>query len=279
VGIDTEWLDAPEIAARCAWLNMDGVAGAAFERFGGYADPVQAVEAYIAAFRRIGGELRLRTPVRKLLRDGDRLTGVLTDEAAISAGMIVNAAGPWAPALAQLAGIALPIRSIREQDTVWEARAGRELPAWSVSNSIDAIYIRPQGERRYIVGRGFPKEYEDVDENNYKQTPDDSFITDVQTRLEHRIPAMQGARLVHAYTALYDVTPDWYPFVGPRGDLGNYADFSGGSGHGFKIAPGIAEELAGWLLTGNAAGDFRQLSHDRIGTGRLFVQSYGGNRG
>ena len=171
------------------------------------------------------------------------------------------------------------MRSIREQDTVWEARAGRELPSWSVSNSIDAIYIRPQGDRRYIVGRGFPKEYEEVDENNYKETPDDDFIADVQARLEHRIPAMQGARLVHAYTALYDVTPDWYPFVGPRADLAGYADFSGGSGHGFKIAPGIAEELAGWLLSGKVADDYRQLSHDRIGQGRLFVQSYGGNRG
>jgi glycine/D-amino acid oxidase-like deaminating enzyme len=279
VGIDTEWLGAPEVAQRCAWLNMDGVVGAAFERFGGYADPVQAVEAYVAAFRRIGGEVGLRTPVRKLLREGDRLTGLLTDAGQLAAGTIINAAGPWAPALARLAGIPLEMRSIREQDTVWEARAGRELPGWSVSNSIDAIYIRPQGDRRYIVGRGFPKEYEEVDENNYKETPDDGFIADVQARLEHRIPAMQGARLVHAYTALYDVTPDWYPYVGPRADLAGYADFSGGSGHGFKIAPGIAEELAGWLLSGKVADDYRQLSHDRIGQGRLFVQSYGGNRG
>lgn len=279
VGIDTQWMSPTQVAAKFPWLNMDGVAGAAYEAFGGYADPMQAVEAYAGAFQRIGGELRLRTPARKLLRDANRLAGVVTDSETISAGTVVNAAGPWAPSLARLAGIALPMRSIREQDTVWEARPGRALPECSVSNSIDAIYIRPQGERRYIVGRGFPKDYEDVDENNFKETPDDAFIADVQARLEHRIPAMQGARLVHAYTALYDVTPDWYPFVGPRADLGNYVDFSGGSGHGFKIAPGIAEELAGWLLSGSVADDYRQLSHDRIAEGRLFVQSYGGNRG
>lgn len=279
VGIDTGWLDAAEAAGRFPWLNPDGVAGAAFEPQGGYADPVQSVEAYLEAFRRLGGEVQTRTPCRKILRAGTRIEGVVTDGGTLSAGMVVNAAGPWAPALARLAGAALEMRSIREQDTVWEGRPGRELPPHSISNSIDAIYIRPQGDRRYVVGRGFPKDYEDVDEDNYKETPEESFVADVQSRLEHRVPAMQGARLIHSYTALYDVTPDWYPFVGPRGDLPGYADFNGGSGHGFKIAPGLAEEMAAWLLGGTVGEDFRQLSYDRIAAKRLFVQSYGGNRG
>src|SRR5262249_61719641 len=76
-----------------------------------------------------------------------------------------------------------------------------------------------------------------------------------------------------------DVTPDWYPFVGPRSGIAGYADFSGGSGHGFKIAPSIARELADWLLTGKVADDFRQFSHDRVAAGKLFVQSFGGDRG
>ena len=84
---------------------------------------------------------------------------------------------------------------------------------------------------------------------------------------------------MHSYAALYDVTADWYPYVGPRRDVPGYADFCGGSGHGFKIAPAIAEELAGWLATGSVAPDFAALSHDRVADGRLFVQSYGGNRG
>jgi glycine/D-amino acid oxidase-like deaminating enzyme len=279
VGINTQWLDRAAAIQRFPWLNPERLTAVGFEPFGGYADPVQSVEAYVSAFKRIGGEGRTRTAVRKLLRDGDRVTGIVTDDGTIRAGMVVNAAGPWAPALARIAGLPLEMRSIREQDTVWEGRPGRELPEHAISNTLDAIYIRPQGDRRYVVGRGFPKDYEDVDENNYKETPDDSFVSDVQTRLEHRIPAMQGAKLIHAYTALYDVTPDWYPYLGPRSGIAGYADFSGGSGHGFKIAPGLAEELAAWLLTGKVAADFRQLSYDRIGEKRLFVQSYGGNRG
>jgi glycine/D-amino acid oxidase-like deaminating enzyme len=72
---------------------------------------------------------------------------------------------------------------------------------------------------------------------------------------------------------------DWYQYVGPRAGLAGYADFSGGSGHGFKEAPALARELADWLVDGRVAEDFRQLSYDRIAAGRLFVQAFGGNRG
>jgi len=157
--------------------------------------------------------------------------------------------------------------------------AGRAVPKTSVSMGVDACYYRPLGSGRFIIGRGFPKEYSDVDPYNYKTSADHDFISDVQTRVERRFPAFAGMKLIEAYAALYDVTPDWYPLVGPRSGVAGYADFSGGSGHGFKIAPAIGRELAEWLLTGKVADDFRQFSHDRIAQGNLFVQSFGGNRG
>ena len=129
---------------------------------------------------------------------------------------MVNAAGPWAKPLAESAGLDLPMRSVREQDTVWQVPAGRKIPKTSISMGVDATYYRPLGQDRFIVGRGFPKEYVDVDPYNYKATADDDFISDVQTRVERRFPAFAGMKLIEAYAALYDVTPDWYPFVGPR---------------------------------------------------------------
>lgn len=279
LGIRTEMLGLDRLARMAPWLNLDGVGDAAYEVDGGYADPESATEVFLEAATAKGAVSRMRTPARAILRNADRVTGVLTDDGPIETGLVVNAAGPWAAALAASAQIELTMRTVREQDTVWEGRPGRPLPEQSISNAVDAIYIRPLGERRYVVGRGFPKAYFDVDPNNYKKTADDDFIADVQTRLVRRIPTMDGARLVNAYGALYDVTVDWYPYVGPRNGLAGYADFCGGSGHGFKIAPAIARELADWLVDAKVAADFAQLSYDRVGSGRMFVQSYGGNRG
>jgi sarcosine oxidase, subunit beta len=279
LGIVNEWSEGPGFPQHLPEINPEGIAGIVYEPHGGYADPVQATEAYVGAFQQRGGEFRARTPVRRLMREGDRITGAELDGGAVSATFVVNAAGPWAKPLAASAGIDLPLRTVREQDTVWQVPAGRAVPKTSVSMGVDACYYRPLGQGRFIIGRGFPKEYHDVDPYNFKTSADADFISDVQARVERRFPAFSGMRLIEAYAALYDVTPDWYPIVGPRANLAGYADFSGGSGHGFKIAPAIGRELADWLLTGKVADDFRQFSHDRIAQGNLFVQSFGGNRG
>jgi sarcosine oxidase, subunit beta len=279
LGIVNQWCDGAGFAQHLPEINPNRIAAIVYEPHGGYADPVQATEAYIAAFRRLGGEFRVRTAVRRLLRQGDRLLGVELDAGEIACNVVVNAAGPWARPLAESAGLALPLRAVREQDTVWQVPGGRKVPEASISNGVDAIYLRPLGQGRFNIGRGFPKDYVDVDPYNYKTTADGAFVADVQARAELRFPAFAGMKLIDAYAALYDVTPDWYPFVGPRGAIAGYADFCGGSGHGFKIAPSIAQELAQWLLTGTVADDFRALSHDRIAAGNLFVQAFGGNRG
>jgi glycine/D-amino acid oxidase-like deaminating enzyme len=279
LGIVNEWSDGPGFPQHLPEINPEGIAGIVYEPHGGYADPVQTTEAFVRAFEKLGGEFRARTPVRRLLRQSDRITGVELDSGEVSAAHVVNAAGPWARPLAASASLDLPLRSVREQDTVWQVPVGRLMPKASISMAVDACYYRPLGQGRFIIGRGFPKDYLDVDPYNYKATPDDDFIRDVQARVERRFPAFAGMKLIEAYSALYDVTPDWYPIVGPRAGLAGYADFSGGSGHGFKIAPAIGRELADWLLTGKVAVDFRQFSHDRIAANDLFVQSFGGNRG
>jgi sarcosine oxidase subunit beta len=279
LGIVNEWSEGAGFPQHLPEINPEGIAGIVYERHGGYADPVQATEAYVGAFQTLGGEFRARTPVRRLTRKGDRITGVELDGGEVAANHVVNAAGPWTKPLAESAGLDLPMRAVREQDTVWQVPAGRAVPKTSVSMGVDACYFRPLGSNRFIIGRGFPKEYFDVDPYNFKTSADADFIADVQARVERRFPAFSGMKLIEAYAALYDVSPDWYPIVGPRAGVAGYADFSGGSGHVFKIAPAIGRELADWLLTGKVADDFRQFSHDRVAAGKLFVQSFGGNRG
>ena len=95
-GIGTAIVDPSEYEDRFPWLNPEGVGAVVFERQSGYADPVQTTEAFADAFTRMGGEARFKTPCRGLLRDGDRVTGVLLEAGAIRAGAVVNAGGPWA---------------------------------------------------------------------------------------------------------------------------------------------------------------------------------------
>jgi sarcosine oxidase, subunit beta len=278
LGIDTTLVDASEFAREHEWLNPDGVGVVVYEASSGYADPVQTTAAFVEAFSVAGGEVRFRAPCRRLLREDDRITGIETEDGRIEAGAVINAAGPWARDLAEFAGLDLPLRAVREQDTVWEMRPDRPLPTSPVANAVDATYLRPMGGRRWLMGRAFPKPYFDVDPNNFKQSVDNDAAMEMYALTAGRVPGIEGAELIEGYAALYDVTPDWLPFVGPRQGIEGYYDLSGGSGHMFKTGPVIARELVDWILEGTVADDFRQFSHDRIAAGNLFQQGFGGNR-
>ena len=278
LGIETEIVPRSEWRQRFPWLDPDGVGAIVFERESGYADPVRTTEAFVEAFVAAGGEFRPRTPVRALTRDADRVTGVVLDEGELRAGVVVNAAGPWAKPLAESVGLELPLRAVREQDAVWEVRAGRPVPDTPVANAVDAVYMRPTGDRRWLFGRAFPKPYHDVDPYNFKETCDNDFVMDVYARWLRRLPGLEGSTLLHGYAALYDVTPDWIPFMGPRTGIEGYFDASGGSGHAFKTGPVFARELVDWIVDAKVRDDYRRFSYDRITDGAPFTQSFGGNR-
>jgi glycine/D-amino acid oxidase-like deaminating enzyme len=278
LGIDTDFVPPDNWQESFPWLNLEGIGAIAFEKSSGYADPVQTTEGFVNAFRKLGGEFRSRTAVRGLNRTDSKITGVMLESENISAGAVVNAAGPWATFLAGSADLELPMRAVREMDSIWEVRPDRVLPTTPVSNPIEATYMRPMGEGRWLFGRGFPKPYFNVDPYNYKESADEEFVMDIYERWIQRIPALQGSRMLHAYAALYDVTPDWIPFVGPRNDIDGYYDASGGSGHAFKTGPIFGRELAEWITADTVRDDFRRFSFDRLSDKETFKQAFGGNR-
>ena len=278
LGIDTGFVDPSEYERKYPWLNTEDIGAIVYENDSGYADPVQTTEAFAEAFQGLGGEIRFRTPCRGLVREGDRVTGVLLDEGPLEAGFVINAAGPWAKFLAESIGLELPMVAMREQDIVVEIPPDRGMPSTPVSTAIEAVYMRPIGVNRWLFGRGFPKEYFEVDPYNYKLTADNDFEIDLIDRWVKRMPPVQGARLIESYAALYDVTPDWIPFMGPRSGIEGYCDANGGGGHAFKTGPALTRELVQWIVDGEVADDLRQLSYDRIPAGDLFRQKFGGNR-
>ncbi|MDP9119639.1 MAG: FAD-dependent oxidoreductase [Actinomycetota bacterium] len=60
-----------------------------------------------------GATVRHHLPARALLSDGERVTGVVTDEGRIDADEVVVAAGPWSSSLLDPIGVRLPITGAR----------------------------------------------------------------------------------------------------------------------------------------------------------------------
>ena len=278
LGIKSDFVPENDWEKQFPWLITDGIGAVVFEKESGYADPVQTTEGFVKAFQREGGEFRNRTPVRELIREGDKVTGVLLENEKLFTNSVVNAAGPWSKFLAKSIELELPMEAVREQDSIWEVRPRKGLPTTPVANQIEATYMRPMGEGRWLFGRAYPKPYFECDPYNFKESADEDFLEDLYQRWCKRIPGLEGSKMLNAYAALYDVTPDWIPFVGPRSGIEGYYDASGGSGHAFKTGPIFGRELAEWIVQGTVRDDFRQFSYDRISEKNMFVQAFGGNR-
>lgn len=263
-----EGAESDEVDPADFGLSGEGVAYALFECDSGFADPVAATAWYIDAARREGAAARDRTRVESIEPGrGVRVAGEL-----IPATNVVLAAGAWSKKLAAGIGLDLPLEIPREQDVVFETAATLR---HAVSSQVDRLYLRPDGTGRLLAGRGYPKDYELVDPDDYDDAVDEAFEADVLERLRRRLPDVNGARRVDGRVGLYEVTPDWHPLLGAVDGYEGLFLATGGSGHCFKLGPAIGELVAGAVL-GRDAGDTFSLS--RFAEGRELRSTYGGNR-
>jgi glycine/D-amino acid oxidase-like deaminating enzyme len=76
-------------------------------------------------------------------------------------------------------------------------------------------------------------------------------------------PVLSAVKVVRQWAGCYDVTPDNNPVLGPAG-FPNFHQLSGFVGHGFMMAPAVAELYADWL-----AGRGKDDLLDRFDIGRF----------
>jgi sarcosine oxidase subunit beta len=265
---------------------QDGIAAIFHEPASGYVDPVPAANAFIAAARELGSSAQTDVHVRRLVSENGAVVGVETGDGRIGAGQVVLAAGVWSQGLALGVGVELPMEYSVEQELVLAVPTG-SAPVLSISNAVDAVYERPElgraagpGRSAVLVGTGFPKSYPAGDPDAYpSQDALPELVAELRGRLARRQPVLARADVLEAKIGLYDITPDWHPLLGRVPELDGLLLITGGSGHGFKLAPAFAE-----LVAADACGeriDYAEIgmfSLERFARGEVLTSAYGGNR-
>ena len=279
LGVEVREISAQDLLEIEPRIDLADVHRIAYEPGSGYADPRATTHAYVQRFVDLGGQLRPLTAVQGLVGRDSAVKGVRTDTGDIATDVVVDAAGPWADRIAAWAGVDLPLQITREEEIVFETTAVGGPPALCFSDMAKAIYYRPEGASRTLVGRGFPKQYEYIEPDGYNQEVDVSFIAEATRRLHARWPSFTRALALNAYTGLYDVTPDWHPALGRVDGVDGFYLCAGFSGHGFKIGPAVGEVMAEEIIDGGAHSiDISRLNLRRFAAGQLIGAAYGTNR-
>ena len=248
LGIETEILDRDEIARRAPLINLDAdpviIGGTNYYR-DGLADPNSIVQGYAKQARRLGVDIRTDMPVRRILREGDRIIGVETaDGQRIEAGVTLLTAGPWSGKLAATADFDLPVAPVRRQIVVTRPLGiPRDMPF--LIDFAQSLYFHYESGG-ILTGM-----------SNQHETPGEKLDVDQDWTLTHlekaieRFPLLEQAQLLTQWAGLYEVTPDHQAIIGKL-PLENFYTCTGFSGHGFMHGPVCGLLMAEEILDGRA---------------------------
>ncbi|MDQ4043086.1 MAG: FAD-binding oxidoreductase [Actinomycetota bacterium] len=266
VGVETELVGPEELKEIDPALDTEGIALAAYEPRGGYADPTAAAVGFLRAAETLGARFERRQVTELRLR-GQEVTGVETEDGPLDAPVVVLAAGAWSVPLAAGVGLELPIQPARVQVSIFE-RPYTLATHLTIIDSMLGFYARPAAEHATLVGlRDRFSHLEDPDE--WDPEPDPDLPEAAADLLGQRVPGLRDAPYRSGRAGVLDMTPDGRPILGPEGPEGLYLAV-GWSGTGFKKAPAVGAELAAWILEGAPHREgLRAYNLDRFRTGNL----------
>ena len=243
LGVQTEWLSGDEVRQRLPLMQFDDALAGTFHQKDGLVDPNSVVMGYINAAARMGAKAFNNAAVTAIRVSGDKVTGVETAQGPIETRLILNAAGPWAGQIGQMAGVHIPIQPIRRQ--MFTTTPLPEVPSDFpfVIDFAQSLYFHREGEG-LLVGMSNQNETPGFD-----QSVDDDFeMTNLEAAIA-RMPLVEKAGRAAHWAGLYEVTPDAHPIFG-RTPLDGFLLAAGFSGHGFMHGPISGKLMAEYILDG-----------------------------
>jgi sarcosine oxidase subunit beta len=222
----------------------------------GYATRAEALGARVRTFTRVTG----------FDVSGGRVAAVRTDRGRVACETVVVAAGAWSKEVAALAGVSLPNRPTRHEILVSEPLKPWLGPLVSLLGA--GLYFSQSLRGELVGGMGDPGEPEGVVEGSTLR-----FLARFARASTALIPRLAGVKVVRQWAGCYDVTPDNNPILGPAG-FPNFHQLSGFVGHGFMMAPAVAELYADWLTGRGKDGIFERFGLDRFARGPVSMEDF-----
>ena len=197
LGVQTEWLSGDEVRGRLPLMRFDDALAGTFHASDGLVDPNSVVAGYLGAAQRLGARALGAAGVTGIRVSGGKVRGVQTRAGSIDAAVVVNAAGPWAAQVGQMAGVQIPIQPIRRQ--MFTTSAIPQIPAdfTFVIDFAQSLYFHPEGDG-LMVGMSNHRQ-----ETGFGQSVDEEFeLLNLEAAIA-RMPLLERAsRAAHAPSRL-----------------------------------------------------------------------------
>jgi sarcosine oxidase subunit beta len=237
-------ISADEIRRMFPQLRADDILGGSFCSTDGFVDPYSAMVGFMTWAADHGAKLWKNAAVTSITRTATGFE-LQTPRGAVSAKKVVNAAGPWAAAIAKMAGIDLPVEPLRRMLVPTEPFDQFPHTAPMIIDMSNGFHFRPEA-------LGFLLAWNDPEETpGYKTEFEPSFIEKILTRAASRVPVFESLPVnpKRAWAGLYEMTSDHHPILGEVPGVPGFFLANGFSGHGVMHAPATGKILSDLILT------------------------------
>jgi sarcosine oxidase subunit beta len=243
-------------------LSMKGVLSCAYNKEDGVIFPWPFLWGYAGSCEKRGVKVETFTTVTGFELSGGKVRVVKTDRGDIACDTVVISAGAWSPTVAAMAGVKLPSEPHRHEILCSEPLKPFLQPLVSVLDS--GLYFSQSMRGEIVGGMGDPREPAGMQLGSTLR-----FAARFSRALTEAMPITGRVKVMRQWAGPYDVTPDNSPILGRTPGLPNLLMMSGFVGHGFMMAPAVAERMAKWMATGESDELFERFTLDRFAAGRL----------
>ncbi len=241
-------------------VNVDDVVGGIHIPSDGYANAVDITQALAKGARTGGVQIFENTKVTKIRHNGERVTGVDTDDGSIDADYVVICGGMWTRDLAASIGVAAPLHACEHYYVLFEGVEG-------IDNTLPVLRDYDYcGYYKYDAGKLLVGAFEpNARPWGMDGISEDFCFDEIAGSFEHfepllmdamrRVPALEKAGIQKFFCGPESFTPDVRYHLGESAELKGCFVAAGLNSIGLQSAGGVGKVMADWIRDGIPPAD------------------------
>lgn len=271
-GLDIELMEPADAARIIPFMRTDDLLACCFCPTDGYLDPPNLAALYIRLAREAGVEFHEHEPVEALLLPGGRAGGVRSAQGKYTAGVVLNASGPWAKLVAEYADTPLPTLPIGHYYFTTAPHPAVSVPpeTGTMRDRELRIYARPKdGGWRVGIYETAPEIFDMAQlppayMSTMTASKDHPSLRTLIENAAHRFPFIHLDTPMEIKGGIMSFTPDGHPLVGAFDAVPGLYHCTGFCGHGIMQSPVIGVMAAELILDGTCRFDLGRIEADRF---------------
>src|SRR5258706_5231271 len=264
------WLMPEDVQREYPLYNLKDCVAGTFGPYDGTMSPMAVLMGYKKKVIALGAKF-IQAEVTEVLKHDQAVTGVkLASGENLYSNVVLNAAGAWAPRLANTVDVKLPIAPTKRQVTIVETNFHSEkiLPALFLPSG---LYIIHEGEGLFMCGKSLPDDLITYNDFRWERK---KFEEVIWPELVEYIPEFDRLKILRGWAGLYEVnTLDGNAILGEWPQLKGVYLANGCSGHGFQQCHAVGRYIAELMLQKMPTLDLSIFSPQRILENRPVFES------